>query len=182
MNLGQLLLVVGALALLASLQLGINSSVIRASMTTYDGEATVEAISIGQAMIDEIQTQAYDSITVFQFVSNPANFTPIARLGPDIDSEKVAYVPKPDTLPYKSQLKYNDVDDYNGYSRIVKSPYLGAFTINDTVYYASEADQTTKSNTPTWYKKIVVKVTHPNLLYPVILKSLVVYRKYIYPT
>ena len=185
MNLGQLLLVVGAMALLATLSLSINSSILRASVVTYDSEATVEAISIGQAMVDEILTQDYDSLVVFQFVKDPALFTPTARLGRDADSEKTSYsggVPAIDTLPYKSQLKFNDIDDYNNYTRIVTSPYLGKFTVNDTVYYVLESDKTTKSNAQTWYKKILVSVTHPNLLYPVVLRELVVYRKYIPPS
>ncbi len=180
MNRGQVLLVVAALALLSTLEVSINSTLLRASMSTYDSEAGIEAVSVAQAMIDEMLTQAYDSVTVSQLVTNPTKFTSYLKLGADIDSEKT--VTAYEREPFKSQVKFNDVDDYNGYSRIVSSPYLGDFTVRDSIYYVSESDQTTYTSTQTWYKKIVVRVSHPNLIYPVMLKSMVVYRKYIPPS
>lgn len=181
MNRGQMLLVVGALALFASLQLSVNSAILRSSTTSYDGEATVEAISIGQAMIDEIVTQEFDSTTVFSHsMSDPSVFTPSSKLGADVDTEKTVAALERD--PFKSQVRFNDIDDYNGYSRIVTSSHLGDFTVKDSVYYVSESDQTTYSSTQTWYKKIVIRVSHPNLLYPVVMKSLIVFRRYTLPS
>ena len=181
MNRGQMLLVVGALALFSTLQLSVNSAIIRSATANYDGEATVEAVSVGQAMIDEILTQEYDSLTVFTHaVSGPTLFTTAAKLGADVDTEKT--VTALEREPFKSQVKFNDIDDYNNYTRYVTSSHLGDFTVRDSVYYVLEANQNLKSSSQTWYKKIVVKVTHPNLLYPVIMKSLVVFRRYTLPS
>src|SRR5215831_7146877 len=118
----QLTLIVGALALLVTLQLSINAAIIRATTSSLDGEATIDAISIGQAMIDEIRGMAYDSIACRRVVANPADFTPASKLGADGDT--LEYRITLDQEPFQSQIVYNDVDDYNGYKRIVKSPRL----------------------------------------------------------
>jgi hypothetical protein len=129
-------------------------------------------------MIDEILTQDFDSVTVIsKTISDPSYCTPASRLGPDLDSEKA--VPKFETAPFQSQIKFNDIDDYNNYSRIVASPHLGNFTVVDTVYYVQGANLDVQSSVQTWYKKIVVTINHPNLYKPVVMKSLVVFRKYL---
>jgi hypothetical protein len=176
MGTNQIMLILGALVILVTLQLSINAAIIRSTSTSLDGEATIDAMSMGQAMIDEIRTMAYDSIACRRLVTNPADFTPAAALGPDGDS--LEYRITLDQAPFQSQIVYNDVDDYNGYTRIVASPRLGNFTVHDSVYYVTDFDQNTYSSTPTYFKKVIVTVTHPDLLYPVVMKSLVVYRRY----
>ncbi|MBI1804525.1 MAG: hypothetical protein HY033_12445 [Ignavibacteriae bacterium] len=183
MNLGQMLLVAGAVAMLATLTVSINSTILQAYVISYDSEATIDATSIGQAMIDEILTQKFDSLTVgTQIVKSPSLCTPPSRLGPDLTVEKDS-VHALEIEPFRSMEFYNDIDDYNHYSRIVNTPHLGKFTVKDTVYYVPETnlDDTTKTTPQTWYKKIVVTITHPNLYRPVVMKSLVVFRR-ILPT
>jgi len=184
MNLGQMLLVVGALTILSMISLAVNSSILQAYVVSYDSEATIDAISIGQTMLDEIQLQAFDSLTnTTQTVKDPNLCTLPAKLGADIDSEKTfatAVAANPDTAPFVSQIKYNDVDDYNHYTRIVKSPHLGKFTVRDSIFYVQDANLNTPYTTaPTWYKKVLVTVSHPNLYRPVVMKSIVVFRKYL---
>lgn len=180
MNLGQMLLVVGALAILATLTLSINTTILRAYVISYDSEATIDAISIGQAMIDEIQTQAFDSVTnTTQKILDPGKCSLPSRLGPDVDSEKT--VSALETEPFQSQNKFNDVDDYLHYSRIVTSPHLGNFTVRDSIFYVKESNMDSLSTTQTWYKKIMVTIKHPNLYNPVVVKSIIVFRRYIPP-
>jgi hypothetical protein len=178
MNTGQVLLVVGALTLLSTLGLAINSSIVQAYVATYDSEATIDAISIGQAMIDEIVTQGFDSSTVISTtLTSPTQCTAVLRLGADIDSEKTLTVP--DSEPFKSQARFNDIDDYHKYSRVVSSPRLGNFTVTDTVYYATGTSLDVASSSQTWYKRILVTVKHPRLYRPVTLSTLVVFRKFL---
>jgi hypothetical protein len=183
MNLGQMLLVVGAMAILSTLTLSINTTILRAYMISYDSEATIDAISVGQAMIDEINTQAFDSLTTgTSKVLDPSLCTPGSRFGADLDSEKTfatQIAASPDTAPFKSLLKFNDVDDYQGYRRIAKSTHLGNFNVRDSVFYVMESNHDTPSATQTWFKKVEVTVTHPNLLSPVKVKGLIVFRKYL---
>lgn len=188
MNLGQMLLVVGALAILSMLTLAINSSILQAYVVSYDSEAAIDAISIGQAMIDEIVSPAiqFDSLTnTTQKVTLPTACTLPSKLGADIDSEKTfatAVAAYPDTAPFKSQIKFNDVDDYNHYTRIVKSTHLGNFTVRDSVFYVQEGYLDVPYTTSqTWYKKVLVTISHPNLYKPLVMKTLIVFRKYLPP-
>ncbi|HEY6191652.1 MAG TPA: hypothetical protein VI215_04910 [Bacteroidota bacterium] len=178
-----MLLVVGAMAILSTLTLSINTTILRTYMISYDSEATIDAISIGQAMIDEINTQAFDSLTnATSTVTDPSFCTPKSRLGADIDSEKTfasLVAAAPDTAPFKSTLKFNDVDDYQGYRRVVKSSHLGTFSVRDSVFYVQEGNHDTPSSTQTWFKKVEVTVTHSNLLSPVKVKGLIVFRRYL---
>src|SRR5258706_9946855 len=155
MNLGQMILVVGAMAILSTLTLSINTTILRAYMISYDSEATIDAISIGQAMIDEINTQAFDSLTTGTAkVLDPSLCTPKSRFGADLDSEKTfasLVAASPDTAPFKSLLKFNDVDDYQGYRRIVASTHLGNFTMRDSVFYVMDSNYESPSATQTWF-------------------------------
>jgi hypothetical protein len=188
MNLGQLLLVVLALALLATAQLLINSSILRATVVSLDSEARVNAISVGQSLVDEINSKLFDdSLRSKNRLYYLTQLTPANRLGQDAGDQSV---PTPDRNPFVSQTAFNDVDDYNGYSRIDSSYHLGPFYVSTRVFYVQGANFETVSSMPTWYKKIVVTVKHPNLarqlvmnastsdMDSIVVKSLSVYREY----
>src|SRR5258706_9242692 len=182
-----MIFVVGALAILATVQLAVNTSILNATRLALDSEATIDAVSIGQAMIDEIisnprdsvtSERSFDKVTRTKLVTNPSELTITSLLGPDSGEVVSAY----ERVPFKSDKVFNDVDDYNHYTRIVTSPHLGDFTVRDSVFYVQESNLDTYSSSQTWYKKIFIKVSHPNLSYPVIVRSLMVYRRYIQPS
>ncbi len=180
-----MILVIGAMAILSMLTLSINTSILQTYVASYDSQASIDAMSIGQSMIDEIvsPTNEFDSLTWNTHnISNPALFTTSSRLGPDLDSEITFFnsiKSVGDTAPFKSLYKYNDVDDFNGYYRIVKSPDLGNFYVRDSVYYVLPSGLDTYSASQTYFKAIRVTVSHPNLYRPVVLKSLIVFRRYL---
>ena len=171
MNTGQIQLVVGALAILATLQLAINSSILGGFISSYDSEATIVAISIGESMSDEAMSKAFD-----QYVNPPSpdSLTSASKLGPDGFTE---FIKSPDWEPFQSSRVYNDFDDYNKYVRKVSTPDLGDFQVRDSVIYVSGTDLDSLSNKQTWYKKLVVTVTHPNLLRPITVRTIKAYRK-----
>jgi hypothetical protein len=169
MNLGQLLLIVLALALLATLQLTINSSILRASLITMDNESRIDAISIAQAMVDEINSKSFDSTTVDSVVHFTTQLTPLSRFGADRAIEKA--VSAYDQEPFQSRTLFNDVDDYHRYTRLDHSSNLGTFIVRDSIFYVTNTNQDVYSSTPTWYKKIIVVVKHPNMLDSVIISS-----------
>jgi hypothetical protein len=122
-------------------------------------------------------------------VGKVANFTyqltPYNRFGPE-GSELT--VPHLDQEPFQSKSKFNDIDDYNGYTRLDHSSHLGTFLVRDSVIYVDSVTYNSFSYSQTWYKKIIVVVKHPNmidslainyyLLDSVMSKSLAVYRQY----
>ncbi|MBI5020279.1 MAG: hypothetical protein HZB59_02490 [Ignavibacteriales bacterium] len=168
MNLGQILLIVLALALLATLQLTIHSSILRESLVTMDNEAKIDAISIAQAMIDEINSKSFDSSTANKVVHFTNELTPQNRFGPEGTESTV---PALDQEPFKSQTVFNDVDDYHRYTRLDHSSTLGAFRVRDSIIYVTATNQDLYSASPTWYKKIFVIVKHPNLIDSIVVSS-----------
>jgi len=168
MNLGQILLIVLALALLATLQLTINSTILRASLITMDNEARIDAISVAQAMIDEINARSFDSSTVSKVVHFTTELTPRIRFGPESGESTV---PAYDQEPFKSQTVFNDIDDYHRYTRLDHSSTLGTFLVRDSIIYVMSTNQDVYSATPTWYKKIFVVVKNPNLVDSIIVSS-----------
>ena len=172
MNLGQVLLIIAALVILSFITLSVNSMFLTKTTAILQSEAHLTAISIAQSMIDEIMTTGYDSATVSTKIYDSTKFTPLSRLGPETspgvnEITTVTLPESPDTsVQYKSVTKYNDVDDYNNYRRFYYSRSLGTFAVVDTVFYVREADPNQTSSTPTFFKKIVVTVRHPNFMPP----------------
>lgn len=172
---GHMMFVVVAFALLSLVTLGVNGLILEKTTVMLDAEASITAISIAQAMIDEIQTKSFDTKTVTARVFNAADLTPTIRLGPEAGET----ITLPDVFPFRSDSLYDDVDDYNNYRRTVTTPRLGNFAVVDSVYYASESNLDLRSSTQTFYKKIMVTVTHPSMRVPVVLTDVTVYRRYI---
>jgi len=196
MNLGQVLLIIGALTLFSIVSLSVNSLILSKTTAFYQTEAQLTGISVAQSMLDEIMTQGYDSASVTGIrIWDSTKFTPSGRFGPEtspgINEITAVTLPEsPDTLTsYSSVRKYNDIDDYNNYKRYYYSSALGLFAVIDSVFYVQESNPDQKSSYQTYFKKIIVTVRHPNLCfdggynpwqgrYYVQLSNIAVYRRY----
>jgi hypothetical protein len=176
MHTGQMLTVLGALALLSLVSLSINTMIVGKTTTMLDAEAQLNAISIAQTMIDEIMIKNFDAATASGKVYNAADLTAAGGLG--CSGAENSAVPRPDTYPYKSVAGYNDVDDYHRYTRIAVTPRMGNFIVTDTVYYVFESNPDAYSSDQTFFKKVVVTVRHPNMNSPLQLSDVAVYRRY----
>lgn len=174
---GQMMMVLGALMLLSMISLSVNTMFIEKTTTMLDAEANLNAISLAQSMIDEIMKKSFDMNTVSAKVYTASGFTAIASLGPSGSEASIVTIPDA-TNPFRSVRNYNDVDDYHLYRRIVATPRLGNFTIVDSVFYLNESDPSLVSGTPTFHKKVVVTVRHPNMITPLQLSDIAVYRRY----
>jgi len=179
-------LVIGALALLSLLALSINQMVVGQTVVMLDSEASLNAISLAQSLLDEIQTKYYDlavvpsspgSMPLRVFDNQVSLFTANSGLGPS-GSESYA-VPLADTAtPFKSIAGYNDVDDYDGYIRMESNSLMTGFRDSVDVYYVLESDPNAKSNTQTFFKRINVTVTHPSMKKPLTISDVAVYRRF----
>lgn len=190
MNTGQMLTVMGALALLSLLMLTVNSMIVTQTTSNLESEATLNAISLAQSLLDEVMTKAYDDS---MYLPNPpfsktnpkriwdtTGFTPKSLLHPT--AAENALVPQPDflmtTASYHSELYYSDMGDYNGYIRDVLTPVMGTFRLQVTVDYSSEAHPDQSTPTRSYFKKIIVTVTHLNITHPFTLTDVAVYRRF----
>ncbi len=176
MNTGQMLMVVGAMSLLGTITLSINKMIVDKTLLMLEAEATINSVSVAQAMIDEIQRKDFDQNTTGGVkVYSASSMTSPSALGPETGETFTL----PDTsTPFLSITKYNDVDDYNRYSRKASTPRLSGFTVTDSVYYVDENNPDNLSSTQTFVKKIVVTVTHPNMTNPLKLSDVAIYRRY----
>jgi len=189
MNSGQSFLVIGAFVVLSTLTLNVNASLINTSTTGLEMEATLDAVSIAQSMMDEILTKDFDQTTTGGArVYDHHGLTHATDFGPDVASEHIVGdggVDTSSTNTFESKTKFNDVDDYQGYARKTWNPRFGWFNVAVHVDYVNEDYPDQYSGGRTFYKRVTVKIMHPSLVkdvnnepVPYVIKDLAVYRRY----
>jgi hypothetical protein len=153
------LLTIGALVLLGSFILSSNDILSQNSVTTEQTEYVLTALSLAQSIIDEARTKAFDERTATATASIADSLTFV--LGPEAGEG----VPYPDTLAatgnYRSSSAFDDVDDYNGYVRLVNTARGTGYRLSTTVKYVSETNPDADSYPRTFCKKMTVSVTSP---------------------
>ncbi len=177
MNTGQTMLVIAAFALLATVTLAINATMIGTATTGLEMEANLNALSIGQALLDEIINRYFDEnvtplpdgttrrvmnasgMTLSQFFGADGvneTITGISGANGIIDSSRV-YI-------FQSQRKFDDVDDYHRwYKRWVWDDRLEWFKVSCTITYIAEENPNTTSASRTFQKRIDVHIENPSL-------------------
>jgi hypothetical protein len=149
MNSGQQLLTIFAITLLTILAINVyRSSGSRSDTNLYD-EAIITGTGIGQSMLNEVDSKAFDETTVLKSVSTPDSLTPPLSLGPDAGEVL--------------STEYDDIDDYNNFVRTDSLSRLGVFKTSVKVYYIAKMSPSVKSSSPTFTKEIDIYVTNFSL-------------------
>ncbi len=161
MSSAQQFLVICGLFLLGGLILNLNQTNTNSSSEIYDNEAVITGTGIGQSMLNQIMTKAFDEKTVKGSVSNLANLTPPGSLGKDPG----------ESIP----TQFDDIDDYDNYSTAITVGRLGNFNVSVHVYYVSYSNPDLKSLAATFLKRIDVTVTNPLLADKLVLSQLISY-------
>ncbi|HXG06292.1 MAG TPA: hypothetical protein VNI77_03085 [Nitrososphaera sp.] len=183
MNMGQMMLVIGAFAMLSLLTLSINATIVNSLSLTAESEMTLNAHAFAQSMIDEILTKHFDEKTRRYRAYGPADLTPLNSLGPDPNEKTWGEYDS----TFQSRSKFDDVDDYHGYKRFVKNALGWRFEVKDSVHYVKEDKDSLNvvSSTPTFIKRITVYVYNDNLpkdangnIVPLVMRDLAVYRRF----
>ena len=121
----QLISVIGAFTLLSLLTVGVNKSVADRTQETYNSESIIAATTEAQALLEQVILESFDQATIppgnGQSVNSPSQLTPASSLGPDGEA---------------SVSKYNDIDDYKGYTRL-DTVKTAIFKDSVDVYYVS---------------------------------------------
>lgn len=191
MSTSQIMFVLGALAMLSVLALSFNRTMYGSLQLSLEMGATLNALSIGQSMLDEIMQKNFDQHTIDTVAYYPSDVTPYGSLGPESDESITGidscYTSEGTFHDFRSKSEFNDVDDYNLYHRRAFDPRLGYFDVFDSVKYVSEFTPGLDTASATFYKKIVVVIRHPNLPkaldtdttgQPIILRDIAIYRQY----
>jgi hypothetical protein len=174
MNLGQMLLVVGALSLLGVLILTANTNILE----TYDAQNTSEfgisAVSLATSLIEEAMGEMYDAAIEDSTYTDLTDSTRLTwPLGPGAMESYRGN--EPGTKPF------NDFDDYNNLFLVYKSNVAGdtartagssyemvvpgiraKYFVKARVNYVHPNNLNGSTTAKTWHKKITVTVTSPS--------------------
>src|SRR3972149_8129854 len=84
MNTGQMMLVIAAFAMLSTLALGINGTIINTMALSLQSEMAMNAHAFAQSMLDEILTKWYDEKAISTKIYNYSDMTAAGSFGPNI--------------------------------------------------------------------------------------------------
>lgn len=154
-----MLLTLGALMLLGAFVLTANDMMLTNAQVPMESEHYLAALSMAQSIIDEAKTKAFDQNVVSGSVRDTTGLS--STLGRDGSGEDFLL---PDTLAasgYWSLAKFNDVDDYNAYTRRVNTPRMTGYLVAVSVTYASPTYPDSSITRRSFCKKMQVSVTIP---------------------
>ena len=147
----QSLLAIGAVWLFALITINFNSTVVHNISIEVENKVYLTAFSLADDMIEEIKQKAFDERTIDFITPNANQLTlPLGREG-------------------ESWPNFDDVDDYDGYSKNVGLPYVETYTVSVAVHYVDGTNPNTNSLSRSFYKKVDVTVTSQYMTLPVVL-------------
>jgi hypothetical protein len=147
MGTGQTMLTMLAMVLMSFLLLRVNSLFLQTNTTLFTTKFEVLAFSLGQSMIQEIESEAFDEATVTAVVASTASLSTV--LGPETG---------------ETYATFDDIDDFNNYTRTVTNLPSAIFYLKCKVEYVNSATPDVATSTPTWNKRITVFVTSPSMM------------------
>ena len=143
---------IGALLFLSLISLRFNTSVLENTTIETENKIYLTAFSLADDLIEEIKQKAFDAATINFPTNNPGDLTPANNLGPALSEAS------PD---------FNDIDDFNGYSRTITAPHAENYQVSCQVWYVDGNNPDFGVITQTFYKKVSVTVSSPYLKNPV---------------
>ena len=152
----QTMLVLAALTLLSVLVLSMNRAKLMSDEQLSQAEYVMAATAVGQTLINDIGTKAFDAATATDDFAELSSFTAPSALGHGW---------------WESYPNFNDVDDYNRLSTTVSTPRAGDFRLSCRVHYVQPSQPDIPVNIRTRTKRVVVSVSSPFLTRPVTLIS-----------
>jgi len=170
MGLGQTMLTILFFVLLMLMFLNAIQTLNNADKDLLTAEVTKTASDLSRSLIAEILTKKFDEgSTPTSLQTSTGSFSSTSRLGPDAGwpyYRTQEGFSLPDRLPtFKSILNYDDVDDYDGYSRIDSANGFAGFEDSVIVYYVDATQSpAVYSSSITWYKQIEVWITQSQYL------------------
>lgn len=148
------------LSLLVLSAITVNRMLIESKQSEYTTEAFSQSIDIAHDLLIEATSKRFDeNANTGLPMQKVADFTGAVSLGTEGSPEAITL--PPDTYPFQSVVKFDDVDDYNGYTRTVDGPTITGFTASATVYYVNVTSPHAKTTSRTYMKRMIVVVTHP---------------------
>ena len=145
---------IGAIALLALISLRFDTSVLETKQTEIENKVYLTAFSLADDLIEEIKQKAFDEQTVEWRAIETDELTPPNAFGPVDPGES-------------SVNTFDDIDDYDGYQKVVSLPHVENYSVTSTIDYVSASDPDEASLVQTYFKRVTVRVTSPYLSHSV---------------
>ncbi|MDH3251791.1 MAG: hypothetical protein OEM41_03305 [Ignavibacteria bacterium] len=175
MNLGQMMLVIGAVSLLGILILNTNSTLMDSYETTNNSEFEITAVSLATSLVEEAMGKMFDEVIADSNTTTLTNPNQLSTLLGYDGVEKFR-----DTAA--SVTDFDDFDDFNNLFVVYKSdlaaeaaPTPGShhefavpgmrakYYVTAKVVYVDPTNLDGASASRTWHKKIIVTVTSPSV-------------------
>ncbi|MBI5214153.1 MAG: hypothetical protein HY960_00200 [Ignavibacteriae bacterium] len=192
-----ILITVGSLIVLGLFTLSSNTMITQNTQIMLQSEHYITAIALAQSVIDEAKTKSFDEKSTNKNIVKPESLTTSTNFGSDgtgelvgvdyVDlytekkefQERTTYYLKEQILPSsstpQSQLRFDDVDDYNYYTRVVRTPSSGMDTIRTSVTYASVTYPDSSKTTASFCKKMKVVISGQYLPRPFVMEYAYIY-------
>ena len=148
MNSGHMLLSMGAMMLLSTILLGVNSNILNTGSTLDQTKFGILATSLGTSIIEEANSKSFDVVTNGDAINDVNLLTPSTGLGPAMG----------EVYP-----NYNDFDDFNGFARTVLNMPSAVFKESCSVHYVLDTNPAITTTNKTWHKRIDVFVSSPSM-------------------
>lgn len=141
MNTGQMLITIGALALLSIVILRVNNNFLSTSTVLMENKFGVLAVSVGTSILEEAKGKSFDHNTDTMAVTSLAGLTSIGPESGEVDP------------------LFNDFDDYDGLVRHDSTMPSAPFKIECDVNFINPDNPDGTTTSKTWHKKLTVTVT-----------------------
>ena len=148
MNTGQMILTMGAMIFLSAMVLRVNTVSLVNTTTMYNTKFDILALSIGNTMLEEISNKAFDENSTNNTLTKKSSLTSSNNLGPDNN---------------ETYSKFDDIDDYNGYSYSDSTMPSAIFNVACSVGYVNNTNPDQVISAKRWTKKITVKISSKSM-------------------
>ena len=147
----QSFLTIGAISFLTLTSLSFNSALLESTTIEVENKVYLTAFSLADDLIEEIKEKHFDEKTLVFPTTNRSNLTPSLSLGPESET----------------YYQFDDMDDYNNYTRHIVAPYVETYDVVCKVNYVHEDNSNVISTNQTFHKRVEVTVSSPYLRHEV---------------
>lgn len=157
MSSNQSLFSLGALLLFSLISLRFNSTMLENTTVEVENKVYLTAFSLADDLIEEMKQKAFDAATIKFPTTDPSVLTSPYSLGHG---------------DWEVYPNYNDIDDFNDFTRQVTAPHAENYLVSCEVYYVDADNPDQKVMTKTFYKRVRVTVANPYMRTAVILSMI----------
>lgn len=173
MGLGQTMITLGMFILLIMTVISANRMLMENTTAQLQTEALASSSVIASDLLNEILSKPFDQRVVIDTTATPwlqdttgTKVTVESNLSVSDGSQwgVRSLITLPDssyTGNYYSKTGLKDIDDYDGYNRIVDYSNIKGFTVAVVVDYVVWTSPNVPTSTKTWFKRVKITVSHP---------------------